>query len=228
MVPVWFHWLSTMSLGTGVVIAAAIAVDEARYPQKMWIMNLVWPIVALFGSLLAAWGYLAFGRATIQRKTPFAVDVAKAACHCGSGCTLGDVVAETLIIAFPGLLLWFGWHSLFEERLFAAWILDFILAFGFGIVFQYYTIVPMRDLSPTQGLVAAIKADTLSLAAWQIGMYGFMAVAHFILFRRILGVSLDATDVEYWFMMQIAMITGFATAYPVNWWLLRRGLKERM
>ena len=29
-------------------------------------------------------------------------------------------------------------------------------------------------------------------------------------------------------MMQIAMICGFVTAYPVNWWLIRAGLKEKM
>jgi Domain of unknown function (DUF4396) len=29
-------------------------------------------------------------------------------------------------------------------------------------------------------------------------------------------------------MMQIAMTCGFATAYPVNWGLIRRGIKEKM
>lgn len=29
-------------------------------------------------------------------------------------------------------------------------------------------------------------------------------------------------------MMQIAMSFGFLTSYPVNWWLLRSGLKEKM
>ena len=29
-------------------------------------------------------------------------------------------------------------------------------------------------------------------------------------------------------MMQIAMICGFVTAYPVNWWLIRVGIKEAM
>jgi nitrogen regulatory protein PII len=29
-------------------------------------------------------------------------------------------------------------------------------------------------------------------------------------------------------MMQIAMIFGFLTSYPVNWWLLRKGWKETM
>jgi hypothetical protein len=29
-------------------------------------------------------------------------------------------------------------------------------------------------------------------------------------------------------MMQIAMLVGFATSYPVNWWLIETGIKERM
>lgn len=33
---------------------------------------------------------------------------------------------------------------------------------------------------------------------------------------------------EFWFMMQIAMLCGFVTSYPVNWWLIRAGIKERM
>jgi Domain of unknown function (DUF4396) len=29
-------------------------------------------------------------------------------------------------------------------------------------------------------------------------------------------------------MMQIGMLIGFATTYPVNWWLIRRGSKGIM
>jgi hypothetical protein len=29
-------------------------------------------------------------------------------------------------------------------------------------------------------------------------------------------------------MMQIAMVCGFATTYPVNWLLIRLGVKEKM
>ena len=90
------------------------------------------------------------------------------------------------------------------------------------------TIAPMRGLSVGQGILAAIKADTLSLTAWQIGMYGFMAVGHFVIFRAALGTRLETDTPEFWFMMQIAMLCGFATAYPVNWWLIRAGWKEAM
>lgn len=97
-------------------------------------------------------------------------------------------------------------------------------AFLFGIAFQYYTIKPMRGLSVGQGLWAAVKADTLSLTAWQVGMYGWMAIATFLIFGR----ELPKADPVFWFMMQIAMVAGFFTSYPVNWWLIKKGVKEEM
>ncbi len=129
---------------------------------------------------------------------------------------------------FPVVAIWFGWGWLFPEKMFAVWVVDYLFAFAFGIAFQYFTIAPMRDLSLGQGLKEAIKADALSLTAWQVGMYGFMAFANFYLFRHLLGAALDVASVEFWFMMQIAMLAGFGTAYPVNWWLIRRGIKEAM
>nr|WP_296712090.1 DUF4396 domain-containing protein [Tistrella sp.] len=112
--------------------------------------------------------------------------------------------------------------------MFAVWILDFVFAFVLGVAFQYFTIKPMRQLGVVQGLLQAVKADAASLTAWQVGMYGFMALAQFLIFRQWLGTKLEVATPEFWFMMQIAMLAGFATAYPVNWWLLSRGIKERM
>lgn len=117
-----------------------------------------------------------------------------------------------------------GYRTLFDERMFATWVLDFILAFLLGIAFQYFTIVPMRKLSPVQGLWAAIKADTLSLTAWQLGMYGWMAISAFLLFHH----EIEKTSPVFWFMMQIAMIAGFLTSYPANWWLVKNRIKEEM
>jgi hypothetical protein len=82
----------------------------------------------------------------------------------------------------------------------------------------------MRNLSVKEGLIGALKADSLSITFWQIGMYGWMAVAVFLIF----GHELEKTDPVFWFMMQIAMWFGFATSYPINWWLLKRGIKEKM
>jgi hypothetical protein len=40
--------------------------------------------------------------------------------------------------------------------------------------------------------------------------------------------GLQPTDWTYWWMMQIAMVVGFLTTCPVNWWLIRRGTKQKM
>ncbi|MGY4500516.1 hypothetical protein ACVWYH_004447 [Bradyrhizobium sp. GM24.11] len=86
----------------------------------------------------------------------------------------------------------------------------------------------MRQLSPSEGIRQALKADALSLTAWRVGMYGFMAIAQFALFRKLLGQTLEASMPEFWFMMQIAVMAGFLTSYPVNWWLIKTGVKERV
>ena len=201
----------------------------------MWIMNVVWPITALFGSALGFLGYMTFGRnkmtacaAKSDRQPPFSVAVGKGTTHCGAGCTLGDITAEWLAVIFPSVAVGFGWGSIFADKMFAVWVLDYLFAFAFGVAFQYFTIKPMRNLSAGAGLLAALKADSLSLTCWQIGMYGFMAFAHFYLFGELLKAPLEVDTVEFWFMMQIAMLAGFVTAYPANWWLIKRGIKERM
>jgi Domain of unknown function (DUF4396) len=39
---------------------------------------------------------------------------------------------------------------------------------------------------------------------------------------------LPTDSAAFWFMMQIGMLIGFAATYPVNWWLIRRGIKDIM
>jgi len=244
MIPYWLHILAVVSLLVGFASAIVVLIDVARHPQHMAIMNAVWPLVALFAGPIALWGYYAYGRLAAhevakpamdkgekmpsKKLTPFPVMVGKGAAHCGSGCALGDIVAEWLCFGVPAIAVWFGWHSLFAEKMFAVWIVDFVFAFGFGIVFQYFTIAPMRGLSLGPRIWAAVKADTLSLTAWQVGMYGLMALAQFLYFKPLLGKMLEVNTVEFWFTMQLAMLAGFATSYPVNWWLIRAGIKEKM
>ncbi len=216
--------------------------------QQMWIMNLVWPICALFGTVLTLWLYFSYGRLATRRNmqqareqgvelaskrlTPFSIKVAKSTAHCGSGCTLGDICAEFLALAFPVVATWVGWKWLFPPsetgKMFAIWVLDYVFALVIGVAFQYFTIVPMRNLTFGRGLVEAFKADLLSLTSWQVGMYGCMAVAQLVVFAHIWPAKVTPARPEFWFAMQIAMLCGFVTAYPVNWWLIRQGIKEAM
>ena len=197
----------------------------------MWIMNVVWPVTALYAGPLAVIAYFKAGRLSSKqsvaqakergeenpgKKKPFWQIVGVGATHCGSGCTLGDLAAEWIVFAAPIVI--------FGHKIFGSWLLDYIFAYLFGIAFQYFTIKPMQNLSPGKGIWAAIKADTLSLTAWQVGMYGWMAIATFLIF----GHEIEKTSPVFWFMMQIAMLAGFLTAFPVNWLLIRKGVKEPM
>ena len=226
--------LAWVSILIAVISFLWIAMDEVRHPQKMAIMNVVWPVSALYFSLIAVWAYYrvdqnksgsAMHRQRAQtgheshgeHSEPSAWQVAVGTSHCGAGCMLADVFCE-FFIATAGI-------TLFGSVLWAEYAIDFAAAWALGIVFQYFAIMPMRNITPAQGIVAAIKADTLSISAFQVGMYAYMALTFFTLFPT---PHLTPFDPRYWLMMQIAMICGFFTAYPVNRWLIRSGLKKAM
>ena len=218
--------IAFLSFTISIICSIAILADVIRFPQKMGIMNVVWPVTALYAGPLALVAYYKIGRLSAKRfnrpqkdsisQKPYWQSIVVAALHCGSGCTLGDIVAQVVLFFFPDVL----WGS----KLYGEWGIDYIFAFAIGIVFQYYSIQPMKHLSVKQAIIAALKADTLSLTAWQVGMYGWMAICTFLLFDH----RLEASTSLFWFMMQIAMLLGFVTAYPVNWWLVKKGIKEKM
>ena len=77
----------------------------------MKIMNAVWPITALYAGPLGLLAYWTLGRergrqakknsSHNKERTSFAQSVMLAATHCGSGCTLGDLTAESLLLLVP-------------------------------------------------------------------------------------------------------------------------------
>ncbi len=227
------------SLGIAFTCAIIISIDEARHPQKMWIMNIVWPVTSLYFSVFALWAYFAKGRQMSKgalqgmskqemehqkeqkkkqaRKNPTWSQTLLSDSHCGAGCVLADIVTEFTVFGIGATLL--------GMELYANFLWDFIAAWSLGVVFQYFTIKPMRDLSVGGGIWAAIKADTLSITTFQIGMYGFMALVYFKFFP---APHLQTNEPGYWLMMQIAMICGFVTALPINWLLIKIGWKEAM
>jgi hypothetical protein len=250
MEPQWLTVLSWVTLGLGFASALAVLADELLLGnrQHMWIMNLVHPITALYCGPAWLWTYVRNGRKSGQkvlreqahRLIRAGVDVeemrrkgesvepedlrprhiADAISHCGAGCTLGDIAGEWILFAFfasptLGLLGTYGWEI----------IVDFALAWTFGIVFQYFTIVPMRDdVGRLAGIWQAIKVDTASIVAFQVGLFGWMALSHFVIWQPPLTTDTSG----HWFMMQIGMVIGFFTAWPVNRRLIRSGVKEKM
>jgi hypothetical protein len=158
----------------------------------------------------------------MKKMQPTREQVAVAAFHCGAGCTLGDVISEAGLFAVGGSLAIFFAGSEFATNLFT----DFLLAYILGIFFQYFTIAPMRGMSLGKGVLAAMRADTISISAFEVGMFAWMALTRYVFFPEPHRVNPNMA--VFWFMMQIAMSVGWATSYPANVWLIRKGWKEKM
>lgn len=232
--------ISGIFVGLGFLSALIVYVDInlGRY-QKMSIMNIAWVITCSYSCFLGLYMYYKYGRAdkptmdmggmdmssghacgqmtpksdAAKKPAPMWVKVFVSCTHCGAGCGAADVLSENFIfylnITFWGL------------RLYAAFIIDYILALIFGIVFQYLNIHPMRpDLTKAQAWWNAVKADVSSLTTFQIGMYGWISLIHFCT-----NIPLDANTFTFWFMMQIGLTVGLLTAFPMNYILIKYGVK---
>ncbi len=228
MPPTWLTDLSWAALALAFASAAEIVYDiyVHGYRQPMRVMEAVWPITALYFGPVATVAYGAWGRAKASRweaehgeqpRRPFWTVVAVGVSHCGAGCTLGDVIAEFAVFGIGATV---AGLALVPE-----YIGDYLAAVSIGIVFQYFAIAPMRGLNLKDGMWEAAKADILSLTSFEIGLFGWMALVVFVLFPN---PHLRPDSPVYWFLMQIGMMIGFATAYPTNVWLIRRGVKEAM
>ncbi|WP_242495507.1 DUF4396 domain-containing protein [Salinicola tamaricis] len=199
----------------------------------MSIMNITWPITGLYMPLVGWWAYRRMGRArqpgrirtgrimvtttrdTITVATSPSGRASSSPRPTAAAATLGDVVTAPIATATGFALL--------GSTVLGHFALAFVGAYLFGVLFQYLPIRAMSDAGPAQALKDAIKADTLSLVAFQLGMYAWMLIA----LQGWMG-ELDAFTAPFWFMMQIAMLIGFATSYPANWILINRGIKHGM
>lgn len=215
MPPEWLHVLSIIYVCLAILCALGVAADIwlLGHRQHMGIMEAVWPLTLLYWGPLGLPFYFAIGR-SMKHDRPMWQATFNGASHCGAGCALGDFIGDWIAFA--------AGFALFGSELGGKYLLAFVLAYLFGIVFQYFSVAPMKGLGLREGLVAAVRIDTISLLAYEVGMFAWMGV------RAWLYPHLMPTAWAYWFLMQIAMVVGFATTYPVNWWLIARGIKEKM
>lgn len=244
--PPWLAHAAAVWLPLSVLAALYVAADVAlpRHRPPMRVMAFVWPLTVLYWGPVGLIFYFWFGRANRAPShethethethdahaehrgqheaasppsgpsRPMWQAVFEGAAHCGAGCALGDFIGDWLAYGTD----FRPWGSVFAGKV----VVGFVLAYVLGIVFQFFAIAPMRGLGVREGLVQAIKADTLSLVAYEVGMFVVMWVTSHAF------AGLTPKTLAYWLPMQWAMLAGFATTYPVNVWLIARGIKERM
>lgn len=70
-----------------------------------------------------------------------------------------------------------------------------------------------------KAIVWAAKADILSLTNFEVGLFGCVVVCP-------VGIWGYRLEILYWWMMQVGMFLGFWLAMPVNWWLIKKGIRK--
>jgi hypothetical protein len=102
--------------------------------------------------------------------------------------------------------------------------LEYVLGFGFGwTIFQALFMRDMAGGSYAKSLRITFLAEFLSMNVLMTAMLPVAALGH-----RAIGVPLGPAMPAFWFVMSIALFAGLVAAYPMNWWLVSRGLKHGM
>lgn len=231
-------WLALVALSLLWTLA-----DVVRHPSRtMPIMNLVWPLMALYFGPVGVALYLTLsGRSSTGHAVarpvlapgaptshagmamshmghaagPLWQRALRSSTHCMAGCALGDLVAMLLV---EGL-------GLFGGMLLGEVLLGSVLAFALGLfVFQALPVMAERGIGFAQSLTIALQADTMTISAYLVGqiaalyaLQAWMAPA--------MGTGLS---IGMFVTMQAAMAVGFLTTYPANYVLVRAGIKEGM
>ncbi len=135
---------------------------------------------------------------------PF-VTSARATLHCLTGCVIGEVAGLIIAMAL-GLAVW--------PTIILATTLAYLSGFTLGLV------PVMRDQSKTfmQALKLIWIGEVISIGVMEAAMNG----ADYYMGGMQSGSLLS---LQFWIAMAIAIPAGFLAAWPVNWWLLSRGLK---
>lgn len=102
--------------------------------------------------------------------------------------------------------------------------LEYVLGFGFGwTIFQALFMRAMAGGSYRRSLANTFLPEFLSMNFVMAGMMPIAALG-----RMLVGGKLSPATPAFWFVMSMALLAGFVVAYPMNWWLVAKGLKHGM
>jgi Domain of unknown function (DUF4396) len=194
-------WAANAVLGL-----AWVGFDLGRHNRELggW-MKLVWLLTVLYSGLLGLAIYFYAGRRQIPEDT-LPRKGFRSTAHCYSGCGAGEVIG----VAISTGLFSFGQVGIS--------LLTFALAYGFGLGL---TIGPLLQDGEALGraLRDAVESESASIVVME-------AVA--IAVDLVVAGSAKVDDPLFWASLFLSLSVGLFAAFPVNLWLIRRGVKSGM
>ncbi len=189
--------------------------DQFTNTPSMRVMTLAWALVIFYTGPLGLFLYLLSCRQPMPGTHDQFIDVHwKQAVGSLIHCVAGDATA---IIIMAAILHYFELPNGIEV------IIEYAAAYLFGLfIFQALF---MRSMFPSYWLSVkkTIFAETVSMNMVMTGMFPVIVIV-----KHYLPESSDPTLPYFWGKMALATIVGFILAYPINSWMVRKGIKHGM
>jgi Domain of unknown function (DUF4396) len=131
--------------------------------------------------------------------------------HCLAGDATGIIVAAAITTSLR-LPMWLDSIS------------EYTFGFAFGLlVFQALFMKSMMGGSYAKALRMSFIPEWLSMNTMMGGMLAVMVILMSWDMR-----AMDARGIEFWIVMSCAAIVGGIVAYPINYWMVDKGIKHGM
>ncbi|MEZ3498160.1 DUF4396 domain-containing protein [Pantoea sp. KPR_PJ] len=216
--------LALLFLALGGCTALMILKDIFRHPHPVRVMNFIWPLTGLYMPFLGwlAWWYL--GRSPSRPQKLALLVPRKTLRHAGwptifistslsaAACLFSELITLPIITTLN--------HYHFLTPLWVQAIICLTLSLIGGLFLQFLAIRQRERFSVWRTLVIAFRTETFPLLVYQTGVLFFMSLA----LKFILNQQIDPVTISFWFMLQLAMLTGFIFSWPANHFLIKRGL----
>ncbi len=196
---------------------AYVAWDAYRNNPEMTVMKWGWVLVTLFlGPISLALYVLSCKEPAPGTHEEFIKPLWKQALGSTIHCVAGDatgIVAAAAVTAALGLAMQIDL------------IVEYIAGFSFGLlVFQSLFMKDMMGGSYLKAVRHSLVPEWLSMNFMMAGMFPTMVV---LMMGRDMR-AMDPTQLTFWGAMSAAVGVGLLTAFPINVWLVQKGLKHGM
>jgi hypothetical protein len=188
--------------------------DSLTNTPTSWVQQLAWILVTIYTGPIGLFVYLLACRSPgrglhdVFTRALWKQGV-NSEMHCLAGDATGIVIAAAIVPTFGlpnGIDL----------------MIEYVSAFIVGLlVFQALMMVGMYGGDYLLAVRKTFFAETVSMNTVMVGMIPVML----LLTSRVPG-GRSPRRPEFWFVMGVAAIAGGITAYPINWWLVKNGLKH--
>lgn len=190
--------------------------DQITNTPSTGVMKIAWFLVTAYTGPIGLFIYLLSCRQPLPRThdayiAPHWKQSVGSLSHCLAGDATGIVIAGMIVFYFG---LPNGWDL----------VAEYLAGFVVGLlIFQALFMRDMYDGKYWRAVRGVFFAETVSMNMLMTGMFAVMLVL-----MHLIPDGDNPWTPRFWFIMSMASIAGALTAYPINSWMVRRGIKHGM